>query len=434
MNMRTKCKRNPREVALKYLLPSTILLLVAFSLRFYVGSLFKIAALMIEGLHMLIDFIMTVMVVIALLVIYSQYAKRFPYGLFKIEDLIALILSILTLYSAFAMTIEGLEPSKSIVLNAEPLAAQALTIPLILLSMYLKRVASSILRSPSLRADVTHTSIDVVESLAVLVGLFLYYVTSMMWIYYLTLAIAGLGLIATSIEVGKSSLFALLDLPKNKEIINKIKLDVERLKEDVKVIDIKARWAGSVMFLELTIRLHPLITIEDSYGIVREIIEHILFKYEEVEDVIVRVEPTRRRDFILALPQDEPNLSKPLSRHFGRAKYFTVVKIESEELVSVEYITNPYVKAERKNVISKFLIGANIAEMLHKRGITDVITLNIGEIAFSILLRHGILIWSGKNEKSADDLIKSFINGRLARLKRPTREEAWKKSEFRIGD
>ena len=423
----TRRRKRVHKVVLKYLLPATVLLLIASTFRFYVGLRFRVTALTIEGLHMLIDFVVTVMVIVALLVVYSRYAKKFPYGLFKVEDLIALTLSALILYSALAMALEVFKSSELVTLRVEPLIVQGVTIPIILLSAQLKKVAGDSLRSPSLRADVAHTLIDIVESLAVLVGLFLYYLLSITWIYYLTLAIAGLGLIATSVEVGKSSLLALLDLPKDKEMIGKMKSEIESLKEGIKVVDMRARWAGSVMFLELTVRLHPLITIEDSYNMIRDIINYILSRYEEVEDVMVKVEPTKRSEFTLALPQDVPSLKEPLSRHFGRAKYFTIVKVKEGKVASVECLPNPYVRAKRGDVLSKFLVGANIAEMLHKRGITDIITLNIGEIAFSILLRHGILIWSGKEGEVAEDLIKSFVDGNLTRLKKPTHEEAWKK-------
>ena len=402
-------KESVQRVALKYLAPSTVLLLIVSLFRFYIGYLFEVVALTIEGLHILIDFVMTIMVIVALLVVYSQYAKRFPYGLFKIEDLIALFLSILTLYSAFTIITESLKISNIPQLRVEPLVVQGITVPIILLSAYLKKLAGDALRSPSLKADATHTIVDVIESLAVLGGLLLYYLTSSSWIYYLTLGIAGLGLIITSLEVSKSSLFALLDLPRDRKMMHNIKLEVKKLRDDIEVVDARARWAGSVMFLEITIRLHPLITIEDSYLIVREVTDHILSKYEEVEDVVIKVEPTKRKSFTLALPQDKPDLNECLSNHFGRAKFFTIVQVKENRLINVEYLHNPYVKAKRQNIISRFLVGANIAEMLHKRGITDVITLNIGEIAFSILLRHGILIWSGKDSMAVSKLIEEFI-------------------------
>lgn len=120
-------------------------------------------------------------------------------------------------------------------------------------------------------------------------------------------------------------------------------------------------------------------------------------------------------------------LKKPLSIHFGRAKYFTIVRLSKNKITSIRTLKNPYIKVERKSTFEKFLIGANIAEMLHKNGVTDVVTINIGEIAFSILLRHNILLWMGKEGVTVKELIEDFINDNLVRLKKPTHEEAWKK-------
>ncbi len=77
-------------------------------------------------------------------------------------------------------------------------------------------------------------------------------------------------------------------------------------------------------------------------------------------------------------------------------------------------------------------MGADIDENLKSKKVTDVIVVDIGEIAFSILLRHGIVIWKGSKNKTPRMLIKDLTQGKLARLKQPTREETWKKNKEHI--
>ena len=60
-------------------------------------------------------------------------------------------------------------------------------------------------------------------------------------------------------------------------------------------------------------------------------------------------------------------------------------------------------------------------------GVTDVIVKNIGEIAYSLLLRHKIVVWKGRDDNAIDN-IKYLIRGYLEVLDQPTHEASWKKN------
>lgn len=294
----------------KYLISSALLLLIASIVRIYAGFHFTTLVLTIEGLHTLIDFIISLIIIITLILIYSKYAKKFPYGLFKVEDLIALLLAVLILYSAIEVLIESSHSEIHRITGIEPLISQFIAIIFVIFSTLLKNKASKVLNSPSLKADVMHTLIDILESSIVLIGLILYFFFFNNIIYIIILVISSIGLFMTAYEVGKDSLLALLDIPKDKRLAEKIKQEIHSHYKNIKITDMKIRWAGSVIFVELTIRVHPLLTIEDSYVLIRKITNFILSKYSDIEDIVVKVEPTKRENVVIAFPQDELGLEK----------------------------------------------------------------------------------------------------------------------------
>lgn len=306
------------------------------------------------------------------------------------------------------------------------LLVQGLFLPLFLASAWLKLAAGRELGSPSLKADAVHSVIDLVEGGGVLAGMFLYYASGWRLAYAGSMVVASLGLLAAAVEVGWDSLRALLDLPRDPRFLG----EAVRLAEEVggaEVVGARARWAGSVVFLELRIRLHPLYTIEDAYVVSRRVRRALLSRFGFVEDVVVSVEPTARRSMVVALPQEECGLEKPLSEHFDRAPWFLVVKVVNGEIVGFECVENPRRRRKVSDGLSRFLVGADVAESLKSKGVTDVVAVNIGEIAFSILLRHSVVVWKGAEGVSARETVERLIEGELSRLKAPTRKKAWRK-------
>ncbi|MCD6562826.1 MAG: cation diffusion facilitator family transporter [Thermoproteales archaeon] len=414
-----------RYVAVIYLSPAALLLVCVAIARYFIGYYYNVPVLIIEGLHALIDFFVSLAVVLALFILYSRYAKRFPYGLFRVEDLVALALAVIIGYSGIEMLRDSFGTVGS--MNYLALIVQAVSLPLFLLSAWFKSKAGQMLGSPSLKADATHTVIDVLESGAVLGGMFLYYMTQWWITHAVTILLASLGLFIAAVEVGWDSFRALLDLPRDSNFIE----DVKKLVEDtlnIDVADIKARWAGSVVFLELCLRLHPLYMIEDAYIVSNKVRKIILSKYEFIEDVFISVEPTARHSIVVAIPQKECGLDNIVSEHFGRSPYFLIIKVANGIIRDYTCISNPRGKHKITDEVMKFLVGADVAETLKSKKVTDVIVVDIGEIAFSILLRHGIVIWKGSKNKTPRILIKDLTQGKLTRLKQPTREETWKKN------
>ncbi len=381
--------------------------------------------LWIEGLHALLGTILSLFILVPVILVRSRISERYPYGLYKLEDLIAIILAIVILFSLFLDLGELFRPP--VETGAVVALVQAASLPFLAVSAWLKRKAGFRLRSPSLVADASHVIVDVAEGGGVLAGLTLYMVLNVGWMYTATVGVALLGLLIAAYEAGHESVTAILDLPKDKRVLEEIRRAAEEaLGGGGVVADIKVRWAGPAIFVEVLLNLHPLLTIEEASLIAKRVRRFIASSVEGVKDVAVRIEPVRRRNMVVAAPVMEKSHQVKLSQHFGKARYMLIADIKEGKIMASRFIENP-ARAEKEREGSKMLRGARVAEKLYRQGITDIIVCNIGEIAFSLLLRHHIVVWQGECDKTVGDNIRLLVEGTLRVLREPTREESWEK-------
>ncbi|NPA98441.1 MAG: hypothetical protein GXO43_03585, partial [Crenarchaeota archaeon] len=352
--------------------------------------------------------------------------------LYKLEDLTAIILSLIILFTLFTSIDEIFHkpPAPNILV----LVIQSTTIPLLALSVLSKYKAANILHSPSLKADAAHMFVDVIETSSVTLGLFLFLATHYGIIYTVSLIIALIGLLLAAYEAAHDSVLAILDLPKDKDFLKKLRNYLEKLiRGKAELVDLKARWAGPIVFVEILLRSHPLSTLESIGRLTRCIEENVRRKFEDVKYIVVMVEPTIRDYLKIAVPLEKPDPLSPVSEHFGRAPYFLIVDAKQEHIVNKQIISindivsRDLISREKTGIPMSLLRGAEIAENMHKLGVTDIIVRNIGEIAYSLLLRHKIVVWKAR-DSSAIENVEHLVKGYLEVMDQPTHEASWKKN------
>ncbi len=401
-------------------------------MRIIGGVLLDSPVLNIEGYHAFIDTVISFFIVFTIFIVRSSLSEKFPYGLYKLEDLTAIILSLIILFTLFTSIDEIFHkpPAPNIVV----LIIQSMTIPLLVLSVLSKYKAANILHSPSLRADAAHMFVDVIETSSVTLGLFLFLMTHYGIIYTVSLIIALIGLLLAAYEAAHDSVLAILDLPKDKDFLKNLRIYLEKLiRGKAELVDLKARWAGPIVFVEILLRSHPLSTLESIGRLTRCIEENVRKKFEDVKYIVVMVEPTIRKYLKIVVPLEKPDPLSPVSEHFGKAPYFLVVEAKQEHIVSKQIISindivsRDLMSREKTGIPMSLLRGAEIAENMHKLGVTDIIVKNIGEIAYSLLLRHKIVVWKA-TDGSAIENVERLVKGYLEVMDQPTHEASWKKN------
>lgn len=252
------------------------------------GIISNSAALTADGVHSLSDLAASLSVFVGI-IISNKKSSLFPQGLYKVENLVALI-------SAFAIFFAGYEIAKDVFFG-EPKEIQNLSIALIVLvitvlityfySRFEKKKGEE-LNSPSLIADAEHVKTDFYTALVVLVGVLGQYFGYPV-IEKIAVAIVIYFIFHSGFEILVDAIKVLLDASLDHESLDKIK---EIVKEHPKVVEIKAisgRNAGSYKFVYLDLDLDT-DSLKEAHSIAHEIEDNIKEKMPFVERVIVHYE------------------------------------------------------------------------------------------------------------------------------------------------
>lgn len=389
---------------------SFIMVALGFVVRVFGFMLGDNIALGMEAVHLIVDIAITFFILITLKIISSNFTKKFSYGLFKLEDLISFGLSVLVAITGIELFLSGYDVQSSS--NLESGIFQAVSIIPIVIAAGLKIKAGKEIRSPSLQADGKHTYTDAYEGAAVSVGLILAGISHNHYFFLAAIIIAFIALLLIAYSIGKESILSLLDLPKDRSLNKKITEIASGVHGIREVKEIRLRWAGPVIFVEIVVEMDPRITIDEAHPITEILEEKIKENVEDVYSVTVHVEPIRRERFKILVPVKGKDERADLDEKLAKSAYFAIVEVNEKK--KVNFVENPFREKGE-------LAGLEFKEFLVKMGITDIICENVGEITFGLMLAYGIYCWhSGAG--TLEEIISKFMNGKLEKLKEPTKQ------------
>jgi len=252
------------------------------------GTLSGSASLTADGIHSLSDLAASFSVLTGI-IIANKKAKEFPMGLYKVENLVALI-------SAFAIFFAGYEIAKdvffgeSMQIKSLPIAVTSIVATVIITFLYAnwEKKKAIELNSPSLMADAEHVKSDFFTALVVLVGVIGQYMGYPI-IEKLAVAVVVYFIFHSGWEILVDAIKVLLDASVDYETLDKIRKILE--KEDMieKINDIKGRNAGSYIFVYLDIDVKT-DSIKEAHAYVHKLEEKIKEAIPEVEKVITHYE------------------------------------------------------------------------------------------------------------------------------------------------
>ncbi len=243
------------------------------------------AALIADGVHSLSDLAASLSVYVGI-IISNKKSNLFPHGLYKVENLVALI-------SAFAIFFAGYEIAKD-VLFGEGTSIKNLTVALIVLGitvattyMYSRweREKAIALNSPSLLADSEHIKTDFYTAIVVLVGVLGQYFGYPI-IEKLAVIVVVYFIFHSGFEILKEAIKVLLDASLDNESIENIK---NILKDEVKIKSVNTitgRNAGSFKFVQLDLALKT-DSLKEAHELAHDIEDKIKEKMPFVEKVVV---------------------------------------------------------------------------------------------------------------------------------------------------
>jgi cation diffusion facilitator family transporter len=329
-------------------------------IAFSSGSL----AVMAEVIHNLVDLLAAAAVLVGIRLA-SRKSRRFPYGLYKVESVVALGMSGLVFLSAYEIAQQALRTA-AVKVEAEawmfPILLLTTAIPLIF-SRYELR-AGEAANSPALIADAQEYRVH-----ALTTGLAIMALASG-WIGLPIDRFAALLIVIVVLKTGwellSDAMRVLLDASLDADTLGRIESTIAQQPLVTEVKWVTGRNAGRFRYVEAGLALRAT-TLEKAEGAVQRIEAAVREAVPRIERVVVQVEPASTRERRFALPLTA--VDGEISEHFGEAPYFLLLTLRSEGEVVVErrVVTNPFCHIERGK-------GIQVAEWLVAQKVDVVLT------------------------------------------------------------
>jgi cation diffusion facilitator family transporter len=332
---RGKAPPPAERVALYSILVNVFLLGLNLVMATYSGSL----ALLAETAHNLADLAASAAVLVGLK-LSQRKSGAFPYGLYKIENIAAIIVGLFIFLTAYEIAKEALVESGREILMHPVILLGVMTAALVpwLFSRYEIRVARAV-NSPSLMAEAKEFQAHVLSSglvFAALLG---------QWIGWPLDWPAALLIVLWIVRAGwetlTSGMRVLLDASIDAKTLQRVRHVIERQPAVVEVRSLLGRNAGRYRFLEVEIGVRSQ-SVEKAHQVSHAIEAEIRNEIPFVERVLIHVEPVAKSVVRIAVPLTDQ--SGAVSRHFGLAPYFALADRQTAtgQTVGQMIITNPF--------------------------------------------------------------------------------------------
>jgi len=297
----------------------------------------------------------------------ERKSSAFPYGLYKLENLAALISAFFIFLAAYEIARKALLESASITASRVPWAILGLGLMALgtwLFSRWEVRLAR-LTGSPSLAADAEHMKSEFLTMGVILTGL-LGGMLGINWADRVAALFVSLIIVRIGWHIFLDSLKVLLDAGLEPEVLTRIGDLIRSFPEVVKIKRLTGRRSGRFRFVEAEIIL-DVTSLEEAHEIVTMIEEEIYDHFPDIDRVIIHFEPPEVKEYLLAVPVDK---NRNLFPHFGCAPAFVLLRIDCRgpqpKVKEEREIPNPFAQGKRRR-------GIQVAEWLHQKGVQAVL-------------------------------------------------------------
>lgn len=321
-----------------------------------------------EMLHNLVDLMASVAVLVGLK-ISQRRSKSFPYGLYKVENVIAVGMSGLIFFSGFEIVREAFSASKrQTTVNPWMLVGVMLSAFIPLAFSHFELQAGKTANSPSLIAEAKEYRAHIFSSGAVLISLIGHF-------FSLSLdrpaALIVVFFIArTGWELLKDGMRVLLDVSLDAETLAQVRQIIENDPATAQIKTLTGRNSGRYRFLEAEVTLRS-DDLKKAHAVSQRIEQAIRAEVPHMERVLIHYEPMVSLQRCDAFPLANPD--GRLSEHFGEAPYFALVtrRLPNGEVEKHEVLQNPHRELEKAKGIrvAEWLVSLKVDRVVYKENL-----------------------------------------------------------------
>ncbi len=383
------------EVSEKTALLSILTNLVLVGIKTLLAILSGSLAIKADAIHSLTDVVSSAIILLGIKTSKRQ-ARSFPYGLYKVENLVALGTSFLIFLAAYEIAREIFLGTSRVLPEKIPLAAGGIALTILitwLFSRYeLKKGRET--GSPSLVADARHIWTDMLSSFVILASL-LGSVFGLAVDRYAALIVVAF-IARAGLRIAIDAVRVLLDASLDYESLNRIRKIVEADPRVVKINDLRARNAGRYKFVELDLNLRVK-ELEKGHRVTEEIKGRIRKGLDNVDHVSVHYGPRCKTTLKVGVPLCADR--RTISEHFGEAPYYRLLSLpQGKPVGNNSILANPWVLEEKAK-------GIKVANWLLEHGLDIIIVRkDIGEMGPGYVLGNAgveIIVVSGTDADRA---------------------------------
>jgi cation diffusion facilitator family transporter len=340
---------------------NSLLTLAKYLLYLLTGS----AALLAESVHSLTDVVGSLLV-LGGIHIAGKKSAQFPWGLYKAENLAALLSALFILISGYEIGRTILSPSARGIKHLDATLALLflMALPILIFSRYERRKARE-LNSPSLLADAENWRTDLAPLAIVAIGIagarFSYPFLDRIAAFVVLLLVVKAGY-----EIARDAVRSLLDASVDKATLEDMTNIVKEFPEITKVVSLSARNSGRYIFANIEVQM-SMKRLKEAHYIVDRMEQEIWQRIPYVEKVTIHYEPEAKERMKYAAML--ATRDGAVSEHFGAAPLVALweKKTAGGTVLSLEIVENQFMNMEKGK-------GMKLAEFLVERGIDILYT------------------------------------------------------------
>ena len=362
------------------------LILLITSLTLFVAKLIYATitnslALMADAFDSLTDIVMAVVALVGLIYSNKKPNDKFPYGYYKIENIVSLIIAIfifITGYNvisqAFTDVLSFFSGTEKIIFVTPEIFIFLISTLLVsvILTFYLKYVGKKV-GSPIIISQASEKLYDNFISASVIIGFIgaIFNIALLDSIIAVIIAIfilkGGYDIFITST---KTLLDAVIDFDNRTELYNLIQHHPKV--DSIEKLEIRAY--GKYVMAEITIRLNKNLHLNQILMLKKNLSQEIVSKFPQIFRILIFIQTPQINLIKLAVPLENNNdLDSKISDHFGESSFFAIVDIKVDEntksLEGYTIITNKYKDVEKRKgiLISDWLVSMKIDKIYLKK-------------------------------------------------------------------
>ncbi|AQM41277.1 transporter [Staphylococcus cohnii] len=278
------------ETAQKGAFLSLIVYIILSVTKFIVGYLYDSAAVKADSLNNMTDIIVSLAVIIGLKISIKPADQNHPYGHLKSENISSLLVSFIIMFVGIQVIIENvpeLFTNEHHTPNIINIYVSVISGLIMLAVFYINQRIANYTQSSSLNSAAKDNLSDALVSLGTAIGL-VFTQFGFPIIDTILAIILGLLIIYTGFGIFKESIFTLSD-GFNEQELEAYKNYVLEIEDVIEVQNIKGRYHGSSVFVDVTIVVKSDLSLEEAHHICDKVEQHMHSK--GISSVYVHPEP-----------------------------------------------------------------------------------------------------------------------------------------------